>query len=163
MSKALILIIGLVACTFAASPLDTVKEIIQNDACGIHGMETIRPKLENKLQEVKSVNINLLQNPNDFTARAELMALIDDAKSVVESCQINQKVEKQLGDAVEAAGVAFLLASNCFKDVGIVLLLADTIVQDPTDWTNDVIITIFGYILGRQGYADCSKFIHFVI
>lgn len=59
MSKALILIIGLVACTFAATPFDTVKELVQNDACGLHGMETLRPKLENKIQEVKSVNINL--------------------------------------------------------------------------------------------------------
>ncbi len=118
-------------------------------------METIRPKLENKLQEVKSVNINLFQNPNDFTARAELLALIDDAKSVFESCQISQKVEKQLGDAVEATGIAFLLASNCFKDVGIVLLLGDSIIQDPTDIVNDVIVGIFLYILGRQGVADC--------
>lgn len=155
MSKALILIIGLVACTFAASPLDTVKEIIQNDACAIHGMETIKPKLENKLQEVKSVNINLFQNPNDFTARAELLALIDDAKSVFESCQISQKVDKKLGDDIEALGIAFLLASNCFKDVGIVLLLADSIVTDPTSVVNDIFVSIFLYILGRQGYADC--------
>lgn len=90
------------------------------------------------------------------------MTMIEDAKSVYESCQINQKVEKQLGDAVEATGVAFLLASNCFKDVGIVLLLADTIIQDPTDWTNDVIISIFLFILGRQGVADCEKFINFI-
>lgn len=59
MSKALILIIGLVACTFAATPFDTVKELVKNDACGIQGMETIRPKLENKIQELKSVNLNL--------------------------------------------------------------------------------------------------------
>lgn len=63
MSKALILIIGLVACTIAASPFDKVKEIIENDACGIHGMETIRPKLENKLQEVKSVKYSFILEP----------------------------------------------------------------------------------------------------
>lgn len=163
MSKALILIIGLVACTFAATPFDTVKELVQNDACGLHGMETLRPKLENKIQEVKSVNINLFQNPNDFTARAELMAMIEDAKSVYESCQINKKVEKQYGDLVEAIGVSFLLASNCFKDVGIVFLIADSIIQDPTDVVNDVIISIFLYILGRQGVADCQKFIGFIL
>lgn len=163
MSKALILIIGLVACTFAATPFDTVKELVENDACGLHGMETLRPKLENKIQEVKSVNINLFQNPNDFAARAELMALIEDAKSVYESCQINKKVEKQYGDWVEALGVSFLLASNCFKDIGIVLLIGDSIIQDPTDIVNDVIISIFLYILGRQGIADCQKFIGFII
>lgn len=91
------------------------------------------------------------------------MALIEDAKSVYESCQINTKIEKQLGDGLEAAGVAFLLASNCFKDVGIVLLLADSIVQDPSSPVNDVIVSIFLYILGRQGYADCEKFIQFIV
>jgi len=55
------------------------------------------------------------------------------------------------------------LASNCFKDVGIVLLIVDSVVQDPTSVVNDVVVAIFLYILGRQGYADCEKFIHFVL
>lgn len=96
-------------------------------------------------------------------AKAELLALINDAKQVYDSCSISKKVEPVLGDAVEAAGVGFLLASNCFKDVGIVLLIGDSIIQDPKDITNDVIVLIFLYILGRQGYADCEKFIHFVL
>lgn len=91
------------------------------------------------------------------------MALIEDVKSVYDSCGINKKVEPALGDAVEAAGVGFLLASNCFKDVGIVLLIADSVIQDPTSVVNDVVVLIFLYILGRQGYADCEKFIHFVL
>jgi hypothetical protein len=96
-------------------------------------------------------------------AKAELLALINDAKQVYDSCNIDKKVQPALGDAVEAAGVGFLLASNCFKDVGIVLLIADSVIQDPTSVTNDIIVLIFLYILGRQGYADCEKFIHFVL
>ena len=96
-------------------------------------------------------------------AKAELLALINDVKQVYDSCNINKKVEPVLGDAIEAAGVGFLLASNCFKDVGAVLLIADSIIQDPTSITNDIIVLIFLYILGRQGYADCEKFIHFVL
>lgn len=91
------------------------------------------------------------------------MGLIDDVKEVYESCQINKKVETQVGDAIEAAGVGFLLASNCFKDVGILLLIADSVIQDPSSVVNDVVVAIFFYILGRQGYADCEKFIHFVL
>jgi hypothetical protein len=59
--------------------------------------------------------------------------------------------------------MAFLLASNCFKDVGIELLLVDTVIQDPKDYTNDVVVAIFGYILGRQAYKDCAQFEHFII
>ena len=80
-----------------------------------------------------------------------------------ESCGTANKIQPQLGDAVEATGIAFLLASNCFKDVGIVFLVADEIVQDPTDITNDLILSIFIGILGYQGYKDCSQFINFVI
>lgn len=95
-------------------------------------------------------------------AKAELLAMINDVKEIYDGCGINKKVEPVLGDAVEAAGVAFLLASNCFKDVGAVLLIADSVIQDPSSITNDVIVLIFLYILGRQGYADCEKFIHFL-
>ena len=76
---------------------------------------------------------------------------------MLDKCNANKPAIK-VGDAVEWEGVNFLLASNCFKDVGIVLLLADTIVQDPTDYVNDVMVAIFGVILGRQGVADCMQF-----
>lgn len=89
--------------------------------------------------------------------------MIEDVKSIYDECGINKKVEPVLGDAVKAAGVGFLLASNCFKDVGAVLLIADEIIQDPTNVTEDVIILIFVYILGRQGYADCQQFINFIL
>lgn len=55
MSKAVILILGLIACTFAASSFDQIKEIVAKDECGLNAMETIRPKLENKLEELKTV------------------------------------------------------------------------------------------------------------
>lgn len=81
---------------------------------------------------------------------------------MLDKCNENKPAVK-VGDIVEWDGVAFLLASNCFKDVGIELLLADTVIQDPKDYTNDVIVAIFGYILGRQMVADCSQFEHFII
>jgi hypothetical protein len=68
-----------------------------------------------------------------------------------------------LGDVVKAAGVGFLLASNCFKDVGAVLLIADSVIEDPSDVTNDVIVLIFVALLGRQAYADCQTFIQFIL
>lgn len=81
---------------------------------------------------------------------------------MLDKCNENKPAVK-VGDIVEWDGVAFLLASNCFKDVGIELLLADTVIQNPTDYTNDVVVAIFGYILGRQMVADCSQFEHFII
>lgn len=104
-----------------------------------------------------------MKNPEDLAAKAELLVLVQKTKAIFDACNINQKVEPVLGDAVKAAGVGFLLASNCFKDVGAVLLIGDSIIEDPTDVTNDVIVLIFVALLGRQAYADCQQFINYVI
>jgi hypothetical protein len=47
--------------------------------------------------------------------------------------------------------------------VGALLLIGDSIIQDPSSIVADVIVLIFLYILGRQGYADCEQFIHFIL
>ena len=96
-------------------------------------------------------------------AKTELIALIEKSQQIYNQCGIQNKVEPMLGDAVKATGIAFLLASNCFKDVGAVLLIADTIVEDPKNWQNDIVVLIFVALMGRQGYADCSQFIHFIL
>merc|ERR1711982_174789 len=126
-----------------ANPMAEVKSLVQNDKCATESMSLIQPQIEEQIQKLK-------QNSNDIEAKAELLALVEKVKPV-------------LGDAVKAAGIGFLLASNCFKDLGAVLLIADSIIQDPTDITNDVVVLIFVYILGRQGYADCEQFIHYVL
>ena len=63
MSKALILILGLVVCSFAATGFEKIKQIVERDECGINGMQTIRPKLENKLEELKTVKTLFILEP----------------------------------------------------------------------------------------------------
>ena len=89
--------------------------------------------------------------------------MVKQLQAKFESCGTANKIQPQLGDVVEATGIAFLLASNCFKDVGAVFLIADDIIQDPSSITDDVIIAIFVGILGYQGYKDCSQFVNFII
>ena len=55
MSKAIILVLALVACTFSMSAFEQIKSVVETDGCGIHGMESIKPKIENKLAELKAV------------------------------------------------------------------------------------------------------------
>lgn len=123
--------------------------------------QTTNPRTNSKPQASKK--IILFQNPENLVAKAELLALVQKAKAIFDECGIQQKVEPVLGDAVKAAGIGFLLASNCFKDVGAVLLIADSIIEDPSDVTNDVVVLIFVALLGRQAYADCSQFINFIL
>lgn len=155
MSKALILI-ALVACAFAADPFADIKAMINNDECSTKQLETIKPQIQKQVEILK-------KDSNNMIAKAELIALVDEAKKLYDGCGVLEKAEPMLGDAVKAAGVAFLLASNCSKDIGVVLLVLDSIIEDPTDITSDVILSIFLYILGRQGVADCEQFLHFII
>ena len=150
-----IALLALVVCAFAADPLMEVKSIIRNDQCGIQGLENLRPKIEEQVSILK-------QSPENAAAKAELLALMEEAKTVYDECGMTKKVEPVLGDAIKAAGIGFLLASNCSKDVGMVLLILDQVIQDHSEIMPDVILSIFLYILGRQAVADCEQFIHFV-
>lgn len=96
-------------------------------------------------------------------AKTELLALIEEVKTIADECNINKKIKPVLGDAIKAAGIGFLLASNCTKDLGALLLIGDEIIQDPTDIIGDIFILIFVYILGRQSLHDCGQFIHYII
>ena len=126
-------------------------------------LSTLSPRSILKSKNLKKYFCILSQNPDNLVAKAELLMLVQKAQGVFQKCNINDKVEPVLGDAVKAAGVGFLLASNCFKDVGAVLLIADSIIEDPSDITNDVVVLIFVALLGRQAYADCQQFIGYIL
>eukprot|EP00178_Gracilaria_changii_P007543 TRINITY_DN2380_c0_g4_i2.p1 TRINITY_DN2380_c0_g4~~TRINITY_DN2380_c0_g4_i2.p1 ORF type:complete len:150 (+),score=30.36 TRINITY_DN2380_c0_g4_i2:1-450(+) len=141
----------LLVCLFALN----VEEIIaKQDECTAGVFNLIKPQVDATLEQLK--------NKKDISLEVELLALLEKGKKMLDKCNEN-KTPIKVGDIVEWDGYAFLLASNCFKDVGIELLLADTIVQNPTDYVNDVMVGIFGYILGRQAVADCKQFEHFII
>jgi hypothetical protein len=155
MSKSLfVILIALFVLSASASSLDQIKNIYQNDKCVTDELDLIKPMIQEKITILKA-------NKNDIVAKTDLITLVRQLQSKIESC--GTLSAPKLGDAVEATGIAFLLASNCFKDVGIVFLIADDIVQDASDITNDIIVTIIVGILGYQGYKDCSQFINFII
>lgn len=63
MSKALLVVLGLVVCSLAISPFEAVKDVVNKDQCGVHAMETLRPRIQNKLEEVKTVNFAFILEP----------------------------------------------------------------------------------------------------
>ena len=157
MNKSLLaVLIALFVMSVSAHSIDEAMKAYKNDKCIAGEVDTFKPQISAKIAQLK-------ENKDDVIAKAELISLVREFKGKFETCNSANKIQPQLGDVVEATGVAFLLASNCFKDVGIVFLVADEIVQDPTDVTNDVILSIFIGILGYQGYKDCSQFINFIL
>lgn len=145
-----VLFATLLVCLLATTPMELARE----NKCVASVFDVVKPEIDAKLGQLK--------NTNDLALQADVFALITKGKKMIEKCNEN-KPAIQVGDAVEWEGYAFLLASNCFKDVGIELLLADTIVQNPTDYINDVMVGIFVAILTRQAIADCKQFEHFII
>ncbi len=157
MSKIVIAVIfALMVSSFAMS-YDDAKNLIEKDSCAVKTMELLEGQIQAKAAQLK-------EDENNQELKDELSALFEKAKNIYSTCQqsSNIRTEPVLGDPVKAAGIGFLLASNCFKDIGAVLLIFDSIVQDPKNVTNDVIVLIFVYILGRQGVADCGQLIHYI-
>ena len=150
----IIVLACLLVALLAVNPLEKYEEIARQDDCVANVFDLLKPEIDAKLETLKT--------QHDLSLKVELLALLEKGKQMLDKCNA-KKPQPKFGDVVEWDGVALLLASNCFKDVGIVLLLADTVIQSPTDWTNDVIVAIFGYLLGKQGVADCSQFEHFII
>ena len=49
-------------------------------------------------------------------------------------------------------GEALLLGATCGKDIGAIFLIADTIVMNPLDITNDIFALVFLTILGKNTF-----------
>ena len=63
MSKAIVLVLALVACAIATPGFEQIKSIVDRDECGIHGMETVRPQIQNKVEELKMVKFKIYSEP----------------------------------------------------------------------------------------------------
>ena len=156
-----IIFASLLVCLLAVSPLDKLNAVARQDTCAANVLDLIKPEIDAKLEELKNVHLQSSQNQN-LNMLVDTLALMEKGKKMLDACEANKPAVK-VGDVVEWDGVALLLASNCFKDAGIELLLADTVIQDPKDYTNDIVVAIFGYILGIQAVKDCAQFEHFII
>lgn len=59
MSKAVILVLGLIACSLAVAPFEEIKGIVERDECSISAMETLTPKIQEKIAVLKKVTFCL--------------------------------------------------------------------------------------------------------
>jgi hypothetical protein len=121
-----------------------VGEALKNDVCLKKSMETLSPKVNKAISEKNY---------------GEMTAAFNEVRGAIESCQVSKSLTT---DPLKNAGIALLLASNCFKDLGAVLLILDSVVVDPSDVPQDVIVAIFLGIMGLQARKDCGQFIHFL-
>ena len=64
-------------------------------------------------------------------------------------------------------GLSALYLSNCGKDVGMLFLVLDNIVQqvksDKPDWVGVVVESVMEVMVGQQGYQECAAAIQYII
>ena len=82
------------------------------------------------------------------------------AKNVTENVHVAQSIFAKIG-------MSALYFSNCGKDVGMVFLLLDNIVQQVNsakpEWFSIVVEAIGEYIILQQGFGDCKTAFEYVV
>ena len=83
---------------------------------------------------------------------------MDEFQTVYETCNVEQQLNHNLGgilgDSGEMLGIGY---------IGAICLYAETILQDPTNITTDVIIGIVLHIMGGQGTSGFDQFIEYTL
>jgi len=115
----------------------------------------------NSVNALASDIISLREN-QDFSIFDHAVAQVAAIQAGFEFCQISMKGLNS-DDVIQDIGVGFLLASQCFQDLGGIFLIADTVITDPSDIQNDIAATIFVLLFGYQAYGDCGQLIQFIL
>jgi hypothetical protein len=154
-----LIIIAIIVAAVAASPREQFlakgKEILNSNPC-------YKAQIAPAVLDLAS-NIKAYKSDNSFELLDVITSQIADIKINMDLCHINEVAEVAGADILEELGVGFLLLSNCSRDLGGVFLILDSIVQDPSDITNDIFALIFTGIIGYQAFNDCSTFINFLL
>lgn len=57
MSKAIILVLAVLAVSFATTPMDAIRDIVKEDTCAIDSMKVIQPEIDAAVAELKEVKL----------------------------------------------------------------------------------------------------------
>ena len=93
-----ILFASLLVCLLAVSPLDKLNAVARQDDCAANVLDQIKPELDKKLEELKSVTLFLSQN-QDLNLLVDTLALMGKGKKMLDTCQANKPAVK-VGDIV---------------------------------------------------------------
>jgi hypothetical protein len=93
-----ILFTSLLVCLLAVSPLDKLNTIARQDDCASSVLDQIKPELDQKLEELKNVNLFLFQS-QDLNLLVNTLVLMNKGKKLLDTCQANKPAVK-VGDIV---------------------------------------------------------------
>ena len=143
-------ILALLAVCLFASSIDNYVNLVGKDSCAGKVVTTLRSEIDTVAAKASGLN-----------EQTEILSILSKGKQMMDSCP-QETYAPANADIIEKDGTALLLGSNCEKDAGIMMLIGDTVVKDPKNYTNDVIVVIIEGILGAQAHKDCAQFIHYI-
>ena len=148
-----------IALIFLVGSVRSIEESKKNFAKCLGKKEII-----STIQAIKSLGLQ-----NFLKAKLSLKGLMQTMKTAIECLGNVYNVEtksKSVHSVLQAIGMSSLYASNCEKDVGMVFLLLDNIVQqvqsEKKDWVGIVVESFMEYVVGQQTYGDCKDFYEYV-
>ena len=148
----------IVACLcvvlLAITPLQKYEDLLRQDTCASKVLDTMQPEIKEKAEE--------FANAETLEKKVEVLALIHKGVEMMDKCFEGKKTPSN-AVWIEHDAISLLLASNCEKDAGMMLLLADEIKKDPKNIPQDIIIAIFEVILEKQTEADCKQAYNYII
>ena len=166
--KTLLILVILGACVSAGSISDLVskgKQLVTTNHC-------FDGKLQGLISELRGDALAMFSIPksegeSDVSPASAYLILKEKIQSKVatlraafQECNLNPTIGNS--DWILLLGNAFILGSDCFKDVGTFLLILDTIVQDPTNITNMFFGVIFIHFVFKSGVANCNAFFEYI-
>ncbi|EAR85218.1 hypothetical protein TTHERM_00486690 (macronuclear) [Tetrahymena thermophila SB210] len=144
-----ILILALLAITATAS--------LRDNKCFMDAAGSTVFTIANTIKEMTTIE--------SLDQYEDIMTQVANLKAAYLHCNIQGQANKgfsSLDNILQNLGEGNLLLSQCTQDLGGLFLIADTIVEDPKDLTNDIFATIFSLLMGKQAYGDCGQFIAFL-
>ena len=146
--------------------LTSVKSFFHKNQCLNENLIAPLHSLWNKLEELNSVisfNSTMSDQQERILLAKELVNLMTQTKEIKLMCNLDQELISLHDDWLQSAGYLFLVASNCFKDVGAELLILDSVIQSfqEKNYTDALLNTVFMGVLGYQGIQDCKPLFDF--
>jgi hypothetical protein len=150
--------VAIIAILLVAASAGTINEwvssttkLYEQDSCY---QNVLKGELETLKAQVSEYKIS-----QSFDLHTEILARTNKIQSLYNDCNLSTIVG---ADSLQILGEIFLLGSNCFKDLGSLLLIVDTVLLDPSDVIGDIFSLIFIVALYNQSNQECTAWIQFI-
>jgi len=163
-----IALVALAAASFEVSELNSFGpagqdlynaiQAVKNDACYQNAANAVIPTIKSMVESVAAKTLN----PED--AAEQLYEIFEKVQSDLKSCNNPAFTSLALAELpaddgetdLFLAAQLFLATSQCFQDIGGCLYLADSIKNDPSNISQDIIVGIFEIMYTRKAIHDCG-------